>query len=260
MFSNRWFSRKGSNNRYYNNLDKYHKENVRRLLDPGQTERVPGGREAKDFVTRCVMRGVPPEVLAMKNIMKVRAVRSVGYGSPQLRDMATKELVGMIPLMDEVSRNHALRMRASALPGIGQAGVDAVFPKIENAGVPNAHAALAVLENNALRNLDGQALVEPQQNHSTHFDVHFQDAQNHLKEPNASPAGTTSPPEPGRAASHTAPESHLQAIQPANRKLNKNKSNSSNWASRQTSCSKMSRKLSKPNRKTRATVSNPTRN
>jgi hypothetical protein len=178
---------KGATNRYYNNLDKFHKETVRRLLDPGQTERVPGGREAKMFVARCLMRGVPEEVLRFKNVMKVRAVRSVGYGSPQMRDMATKELVGMIPLMDPVSRNHALRMRAAALPGIGQAGVDAVFPRIEKQGVPNAHTAFAVLENNALRNLDGKVLVEPGQDNSIHFDTHYADVMQHQKEPNVNP-------------------------------------------------------------------------
>jgi hypothetical protein len=120
--------------------------------------------------------------MTFKNIRKVHAVRSLGYGSPQLRDMATKELVGMIPLMDEVSRNHALRTRAASLPGIGQSMVDQFFPPIEKMGVPEAHASFATTENNALRTLGGKALVEPQQNHSIHFDTHAKDIQAHQQE------------------------------------------------------------------------------
>jgi hypothetical protein len=178
---------KGSTNRYYNNLDKWHKETLRRLLDPAQNKSIPGGKEAVDFKMRCLRRGVPEEVLDFKNIRSINATRSLGYGSPQLRDMATKELVGMIPYMDEVSRNHALRARATSLPGIGMKSVDSFFPPIEKSGVPNAHTALAVLENNALRQQNGKAQVEPMQNHATHFDVHMQDAQQHLQEQQSNP-------------------------------------------------------------------------
>lgn len=177
---------KGATNRYYNGLDRFHTETIRRLLDPAaQQESVPGGREAKRFIQRCVMAGIPEEILRFKFILKVRSMRSVGYGSPALRDMATKELVGMIPLMDEVSRNHALRARAAALPGVGQAHVDSFFPRIERAGIPNAHASYATTENNALRQIGGQALVEPQQNHSIHFDIHMKDVGQHLQDQNS---------------------------------------------------------------------------
>jgi hypothetical protein len=178
---------KGSNNRYYNHLDKWHRENVRRILDPAQSEQIPGGREAIEFLNRCVMRGIPEQVLTFKNIRKVTATRSVGYGSPELRDMATRELVALIPYMDETGRNHALRARAASLPGVGMHYVDSFFPPIEKSGVPDSHAALAVLENNALRQPHGSVLVEPQQNHSTHFDVHMQDVMQHVQDPNAPP-------------------------------------------------------------------------
>lgn len=178
---------KGATNRYLNNANKFHKETLRRLMDPVQSDSIPGGKEAKKFMERCMMRGIPEAVLEFKNILKVRAVPSLGYGSPQLRDMATKELVGMIPLMNEVGRNHALRTRAASLPGIGQSQVDSFFPPIEKQGVPNAHASFATQENNALRTLGGKALVEPAQNHSIHFDVHAGDLEQHLSDPNGEP-------------------------------------------------------------------------
>jgi hypothetical protein len=178
---------KGATNRYYNNLDKWHRETLRRILDPAQSESIPGGKEALAFRARCMMREIPAEVLLARNIRKVIATRSLGYGSPTLRDITTRELVTMIPYMDEVSRNHALRARVSSLPGVGMHSVDSYFPPIEKKGVPNAHTAMAVLENNALRQPGGKALVEPMQNHSIHFDTHMKDAAAHIQEQGAPP-------------------------------------------------------------------------
>jgi hypothetical protein len=178
---------RGATNRYYNNLDKWHRETVRRILDPAQAKDIPGGEDALNFRTRCMIRGIPEEVMDFRFIRKVTSTRSLGYGSPQLRDSATTELVKLIPYMDEISRNHALRARAAALPGVGMYAVDSFFPQIEKKGVPNAHAALAVLENNALRQPGGKALVEPMQNHAIHFDTHMKDAMAHQQEPNAQP-------------------------------------------------------------------------
>lgn len=178
---------KGATNRYYNNLDKFHYETLRRLLDPAQNPSVPGGMEAMQFKARCIVAGIPPGVLDFRNIKRVIATRSLGYGSPQLRDQATQQLVGLIPFMDEVSRNHALRARVASLPGVGMHSVDSFFPPIEKTGVPNAHAAFATVENNALRQQGGKALVEPQQNHSIHFDVHMQDVMQHLQDQSPAP-------------------------------------------------------------------------
>jgi hypothetical protein len=200
---------KGATNRYYNNLDKWHRETIRRLLDKAQSKSVPGGQEALDFLERCVARGIPEEVLVFRNIKKVVATRSLGYGSPQLRDSTTRELIAMIPYMDEVSRNHALRARASSLPGVGMHSVDSFFPPIERSGVPNAHAALAVLENNALRAPGGKALVEPLQNHSIHFDTHMQDVMQHVQ----GGAGPGAPTPPG--APMQPPQPMLPPVSPA---------------------------------------------
>ena len=172
----------GSTNRYYNNLDKWHRETVRRLLDPAQSAAIPGGQEAMEFKARCLARGIPPEVLNFKNIKRVLATRSIGFGSPVVRDTTTRELVAMIPYMDEVSRNHALRARAAALPGVGMHSVDSFFPPIEKQGVPNANTSMAVLENNALRQPGGKAMVEPSQNQAIHFDTHMTDAMSPLNE------------------------------------------------------------------------------
>lgn len=179
---------KGSVNRYYNNLDKWHRETLRRLLDPRIKESTPGGKEALDFKNRCMKRGVPEEALSFEHVCRVKAVRSLGYGSPQIRDIATKELVQMLPMMDEVSKNNALRARAAAIPGIGQAMVDLYFPSINKKKQPDDHMRDAVTENNALRKLGGEAIVLPRDNHPTHFGVHFSDWTQHVQQMGAGQA------------------------------------------------------------------------
>ena len=177
---------KGAINRYCNQFDRWHHETLRRLMDPRQSSSIPGGEEALRFKERC-LRKMPPEVFSFDNVLKVSAVRSLGYGSPQIRDMATKELIQLIPFMDEVSRNHALRMRAVALPGIGQANVDSVFPDISKRGIPNNHTWDASMENNALRTLGEKVPIVPGQNHAIHFDTHMQDLMQELQNPNRNP-------------------------------------------------------------------------
>src|SRR4029077_13168257 len=131
-------------------LDRFHRETLRRLLSSKLGVGDPGGPEAKEFRERCEKRGIPMESLKMDNVLRVKANRSLGYGSPQLRDIATKELVSMMPLMSEQGKNNALRTRASSLPGVGQANVDAFFPKLDKIKPPEEHVKEATDENNFL--------------------------------------------------------------------------------------------------------------
>lgn len=173
---------KGSVNRYYNSLDRSHRERLRRLLDPRLNGKKPGAEEAEYFRECCEKRGIPKEYISFDYVQRVKAVRSLGYGSPQIRDIATKELVSMIPMMDEVSRNNALRARAAAIPGVGQAMVDLYFPSIKKKKLPDDHVWEARIENNHLREMNGEVVVTPNQNHPTHFNEHFTDSVHHLKQ------------------------------------------------------------------------------
>lgn len=174
---------KGSINRYYNGfLDRFHKETLRRLLDDRLTAKKPGGKAAIEFRERCMKRGIPKEVLSFGHVCRVKAMRSLGYGSPQIRDMATKELLQLLPLMDETGKNNALRARTSAIPGVGQSMVDLYFPSLNKKRQPEDHYWEAVVENNALRVLGGEAVVTSRQNHPTHFQVHYGDWVEHVQQ------------------------------------------------------------------------------
>lgn len=172
---------KGAVNRYYKGLDRFHRETLRRLLSPRLGAGDPGGSEAVEFRERCEKRGIPMEFLKMSNVLRVKANRSLGYGSPQLRDIATKELMSMMPFMSEEGKNNTLRTRGASLPGVGQSNVDAFFPPLRKIAPPEQQVTDATQENNFLRQLGGQTKVDSTQNHPTHFDVHFKDAIDHIQ-------------------------------------------------------------------------------
>jgi hypothetical protein len=81
-------------------------------------------------------RGIPEEILKFDNVQDVEAVPSLGYGSPQMRDIASQSLMALLPFMDEEARNTALRMRVCAIPGLGQQAADVFFPSLKKKGFP----------------------------------------------------------------------------------------------------------------------------
>ncbi len=129
---------------------------------------------AYQFVKRCVERDVPLEAIDYENVESVKATRGLGSGSPIGADMATQGLLQLAPMMDERGRRNAFRSRAAFL--VGASNVDLYFPEFAQADLPDDNVALATLENNALRQPNGQAVVTPRQDHPIHFGVHFQDA------------------------------------------------------------------------------------
>jgi hypothetical protein len=172
---------KSAINRYSKSMDMFHRETLRRLLNPALTTNQPGGKEADYFRKCCMKRGIPEEALKFEHVARVKTVLSLGYGSPALRDMAAKELISLTPAMDENGKRAAFRARVAAIPGVGQSMVDVYFPKLTKTRQAEDHVWDAMLENNALRQLHGETYVTSRQNHVTHFKVHYGDAIEHLK-------------------------------------------------------------------------------
>lgn len=187
---------KGDVNRYYRSLDRWHRETFRRLLAMGkrlyasrkdlapdesktETSLTPSEQAALDFYRGCIKGGVPEEAMEFENF-RVKTTRSVGYGSQQMRLMIAKELVPMLPTMDPRGRNVALRMWASAVGG--QNVADMLYPRYDMPQLNDDHMALATLENNALRQPDGQVMVTPRQDHAIHFQIAMQDVGAHAQQ------------------------------------------------------------------------------
>jgi len=172
----------GDVTRVRNSLSRFYRETLRRLLSPKVSASTPGGKEALRFRELCEKDGMPKEALNFEHVLRVRANISIGYGSPQLQEMATEKLVSLTPAMDETSRNHAFRARVAAIPGVGQPGADLFFPSLKKQKMPEDHLWDAVMENNELRTMGGQVQVTSRQNHATHFKVHYADTMAHLQQ------------------------------------------------------------------------------
>ncbi len=186
---------------YLKHLDGLLKETLRRALAMGircfkkhhpqdeppeeyadEVPSFPDDAEAGAYwlVRRCILEDkIPIEALDWKWICNVKATRGAGGGSPAAVDISTRELLTLLPTMDERSRRNALRQRVAFL--MGQNNVDEYYPPFDEAEMPDDNAALATLENNALRSEDGEVLITPLQDHVIHFKYHFADCAQDLQ-------------------------------------------------------------------------------
>jgi hypothetical protein len=103
----------------------------------------PGGREAVDFKTRCMVRGVPAE--AIYHVTQVDPVRALGNGSPALRNAALDQMMAIFGSLDQEGQNHLLRDRVAGL--FGQEAVNRYIRPIGEPLRPPIDDKIAVLEN-----------------------------------------------------------------------------------------------------------------
>lgn len=172
---------RGAYDRYYHYFDDLHEELKNRMLAKDLSEDDPGGKEALEMRRLLVeVDGIPEEYLEPE-YWNVKAVRSIGYGSPQMQEVVNQKIMGLLPTMDEEGRRNALRLVTASM--VTQANVDAFYKKFEDMGVPNNQEAWATFENNVLRNTpNAQLAVTPAQNPTIHFTIHYKDAITHLQE------------------------------------------------------------------------------
>lgn len=143
------------------------RETLRRLTNPKLRESDPGGREAFQFRLRCLKRGVPKE--ALEDIVSVDAVRTIGNGSPQMRQYSSEKIWSYNGALDSVGRKEALRMVISSIPGVGYDNAALLIGPDE--ARTDHDDEFAELENNDFR--QGQQVpVLSSQNHWTHCQRH----------------------------------------------------------------------------------------
>jgi hypothetical protein len=129
-----------------------------------------GGEAVATFKKFCTSRGVPLDVLHNK-VTEVRAVRSIGAGSDQLRLVAMDEFMGMMSQFDEQGKQSLLRDRVAAR--IGYDHVDRYVPKLPDSR-PVIDTKIAEFENAAMS--QGRTMsIQPNENHFVHATVHIQD-------------------------------------------------------------------------------------
>lgn len=155
---------------FYDPLDRFFREVVRRVCRKGYLPIEPGGQEVAEFRRRCHERGVPLEAIYEVDIARVTAVRAIGAGSEQMRQVTFDEFAQLAPAFDEFGRQMLLRDRVAAR--IGYQNADRYIQRPTADARPMVDEKFADLENDAL--LAGNPKpVWPNDNHTIHARVHI---------------------------------------------------------------------------------------
>lgn len=155
---------------FYDPLERLFREVVRRVCRRDYYPAEPGGDAVREFRRRCFERGVPPEAIFQVDIARVTAVRAIGAGSEQMRQLTFDEFAQIAPAFDEFGRQNLLRDRVAAR--IGYANADRYVQKPSAESRPLMDEKFANLENNTLR--EGTPLpTYPNDNHTVHARSHI---------------------------------------------------------------------------------------
>jgi hypothetical protein len=160
--------------RFYKRADTFYYEIYERASDtslPDSTD--PFIAAARAFQKRCLMRGLSAEQIRDCSKAKVRASRSIGNGSPAMRQQALGAVGGLAlqGLLGPRGLQEWKRLFVAA--HLGQAGVEALLPKDDIAEVPTRDDWDASQEN-ADMNQGNQAVFAPWQNSGIHALSHIQ--------------------------------------------------------------------------------------
>lgn len=162
---------KGAVNRFYAQLDCVFEEVFRRAVNANLVAEPSGYgplASALKFQKQCIEDGVPEDCL--RKVKFVRATRNTGNGSVFLRERIIDETMSLVPMMNEQGRqnwlDHAIAVKA------GSENVEHWNPKTEPSPAIQNDQAIAMLENDALRN-GSPVLVTSTQNPLVHATTHM---------------------------------------------------------------------------------------
>lgn len=156
-------------NRFYKSLDWFYKELYRRASQelPGSSDD-EGIKAAIQFQKYCMDRGVSKKQL--RNVCYVRASRSIGNGSPAMRQQLTAEM-GQIAAQFGQRGQRAWLQDFVAARG-GQSKVDRYLPPEDAVDLPTQQDREA-LEENACIKIGSPVVVVENDNHRVHLRRHF---------------------------------------------------------------------------------------
>lgn len=149
---------------YYLDLDAIHSETFRRVLTSSDPE-------ARRFRQECEDADVPMEALKK---MVCRANRLSGYGSPQMRKLASRELIELIPALPEDGKSNAIDDIISGTQGVDK--VERYNPKIAK---PDMDEWMAQQENDLLH-AGKVPIIMSGMNATVHLNIHLSDAEESL--------------------------------------------------------------------------------
>lgn len=159
-------------NRFYVQEDKFMDECYRRatLLNLPRSSKDPGIQAAIIFQDTCHKAGLTEEQMRDRTSGAIRAMRSVGNGSPMMRQQAMGQIGQMLNLMGPIGlRNYKIDTAAAIA---GQKAAERYFPIEDTAQVPSHDVWDATIENDVM-NAGGQPVLADWQDHQTHAQVHL---------------------------------------------------------------------------------------
>lgn len=156
-------------NLFYQPWDRLVREIVRRMIRPDYVKDEPGGEAIEFLRYRLQLAGVPLEAFHGIDVGNVRAVRSVGAGSPAARTVALGNLREIMSVYDPVGRHNLLRDATVAEVGTTQA--DRYIKRDPGPRQP-MDAKMAIMENDALTQ-GRQIPVLPEELHLVHIEQHL---------------------------------------------------------------------------------------
>jgi hypothetical protein len=145
---------------HFMDLDQLYTQMYRRASDPNTTD-----DEAKAFQKRCHDQGVP--MIAMRNLDYIRATRTAGYGSPQMRLTRSQMMEPYIGMLPESGRYNWVRDEVISIAG--PENVERYFPEQK---FPTHDQWEANIEN-GIMHAGQNVMIADGQNHAIHVDVHL---------------------------------------------------------------------------------------
>lgn len=145
---------------HFLDLDQLYEQVYKRASDPNTPD-----KEAKRFQQACFDQDVP--MIALQNIEYVRATRTAGYGSPQMRQFRSQQMMPYIGMLPESGRYNWVRDEVISIAG--PENLDRYFPEQK---FPTHDQWEANMENGVMH--AGQhVMIADGQKHIIHADVHM---------------------------------------------------------------------------------------
>ena len=145
---------------HFLDLDQLYEQMYLRASDPNSPD-----KEAKAFQKRCRDQGVL--TIALRNYDFVRATRTAGYGSPQMRQVRSQQMMPYIGFLPEQGRYNWVRDEVISIAG--PENLDRYFPE---QAFPTHDQWEANVEDGVMHAGQG-VMVADGQNHAVHADVHL---------------------------------------------------------------------------------------
>lgn len=155
---------------YYVHLDRLYKEIWRRIMNPDYPKDYDGYDAVAEFKKNCEERGVDPARWRNWKKIKIKATRTVGAGSPAIRQIVMDKMLSASAMMPPEGQQRVMIDYVAAYAGYDVAA--RYIPQRSKKQNMSMEHSMAMLENNDLSE-GAQCMVSPEQNQEHHLDIHM---------------------------------------------------------------------------------------